>query len=144
MKNSKIIKKIRKAFTLVEVILAIFILEIGLLGIAGFYAYSFQITKIARNETTAANLAQGVLDEQIAKNYDDPTLMPTPGGGTKIAYSDDPAFANFKKQVDIAYIDSNLAVQTTDTHMKKIVVTIYWQEVGGEESFQTASIKAEH
>ena len=62
MKKKAYPEKNRRAFTLIEVLLAIFVLEIGLLGIAGFYTYSFKITKIARMETTAANLASRLLD----------------------------------------------------------------------------------
>ncbi len=131
----------KKAFTLIEIILAIFILEIGLLGIAGFYAYSFQISKVARNQTIAANLAQGVLDEQIAINYEDIDTV------DRTVYSADPAFANFDKEVTVTCIDADLAdlaCNNPAAHMKKIVVTIYWQEADGEENFQTATIKAEH
>ena len=125
----------RSSFTLIEVLLAIFILEIGLLGIAGFYASSFKITKTARNETIASNLASGILDEELAIAYDNLTPVP-------LTTFNSP-FDNWQKKVDIAYVDANLTEQATDTHMKKITVTIYWQETGGEKNFQIASIKAE-
>lgn len=134
--------KKKKAFTLVEILIAIFVLEIGLLGIASFYAYSFKISKIARNETTAANLASGLLDDELTIVYDN---LPV-GAGTKVRYSTDQAnpFYEWYKKIDIAYIDSNLAESVSDTNMKKITVTVYWQESGSEKSFQTASIKAKH
>lgn len=69
-KHSSFVFAKQKGFTLIEVLLAIFILEIGLLGIAGFYASSIKIIKTARNETTASNLASGLLDEELAIAYD--------------------------------------------------------------------------
>ena len=139
----------KKAFTLVEILLAVFVLEIGLLGVAGFYAYSINIAQIARNETIGANLAQGLLDEQLAVNFDG--LDITPNGGTKTDYSSDPAspFAIFDKQIDIAYIESqNLTASYTATeqneNMKKITVTVFWPYESGEKSFQMATIKAKH
>ena len=132
----------RGAFTLIEILLAIFVLEIGLLGIAGFYTYSFKITKTARMETTAANLASGLLDEQLANAYDNIAV----GSGDRTPYSPDEndPFHTFDKKIDVTYVDVNLVEQTTDTHMKKIVVMIYWQVEGADKSFQTASIKAQH
>lgn len=134
--------KKRSAFTLVEVLLAIFILEIGLLGIAGFYASSFKITKMARNETIASNLANGLLDEELAINYDN--LAVETGQRTKYSTDLNNPFYNWDKQIDIAYIDDNLTVQSSETNMKKITVMIFWQESGSDKNFQTASIKARH
>lgn len=136
----------RRSFTLVEIILAVFILEIGLLGVSGFYAYSLNIAKIARNETTAANLAQGLLDEELAISFDNLAV----GAGTKTDYSVDPAspFANFQKQVDVAYIDASLTPSytqiPTNENMKKITVTVFWPQNESEKSFQLATIKAKH
>lgn len=136
--------KIKKAFTLVEILLAVFILEIGLLGVAGFYAKSLNISRSARNETTAANLAAGLLDEQSANNYSNLAV----GEGTKTAYSTEinNPFSNFSKKVDIAYINTSLVASYAepDTNMKKITATVYWQENGAERNFQMATIKAKH
>lgn len=131
-------KKKFPGFTLLEVLIAVFILELGLLGIAGFYASSFKIIKTARNETIAANLASGVLDEQLAVSYDNIHSI------ERAPYSSSGLFSNWDKKVDITYVDQNLAEQPGDTGMKKILVTVYWQEVTGEKSFQTATIKAKH
>lgn len=138
--------KNKKGFTLIEILLAVFILEIGLLGIAGFYAQSLNIAKTARNETIAANLAQGLLDEQLEISFDN---LPV-GAGVKTPYSTDPTspFLNFQKQIDIAYIDMNLSASYTQTaenqNMKKITVTVFWPYQSGERNFQIATIKAEH
>ena len=133
--------KKRSAFTLIEVLLAVFILEIGLLGIAGFYASSLKITKTARNETIASNLASGILDEELAIAYDNLEVKTESG-----QYSNDPAnpFYSWNYEIRTVYIDDNLAEQIVETNMKKIVVTVYWQEAGSQKSFQAASIKAEH
>lgn len=136
----KKIKKFSKAFTLIELLLAVFVLEIGLLGIAGFYANSLQVTKIARNETIASNLAAGVIDEEMAIAYGSLTPL------AKDRYSNDSnnAFYNWYREVEISCINENLDPPITcdsNAHMKKILVTIYWQE---QQIFQVATIKAEH
>lgn len=144
MTNKVQITNFKKAFTLVEILLAVFVLEIGLLGIAAFYAYSFRVTKIARNQTIASNLASGLLDEKLAGAYDNLAV----GAGSREKYSpleNDP-FYSWDKKIDITYIDSNLvdSFSGPDTNMKKILVTVYWQEYNHEKSFQTATIKAKH
>jgi len=136
-------KKCKNAFTLLELLLAVFILEIGLLGIAGFYTYSFQITKSARNQTIAANLAQGLLEEQLSKSYDAPDLISV----SKTAYSITPdPFSNFQKQIDISCVDDSLTTINCDAnaHMKKIVVAVYWMQETVEKNFQIATIKTEY
>ncbi len=133
-------KKKFLGFTLIEVLIAVFILELGLLGIAGFYASSFKIIKTARNETIAANLASGILDEQLSISYDNLQNV------DRRKYTDDgnSPFFNWDEKIEITHVDQNLAEQTEDTGMKKILVTVYWQETSGEKNFQTATIKAEH
>lgn len=143
MYTNKLIKNSRNAFTMLEVLLAVFILEIGLLAIVGFYAYSMQITKLARNQTTAANLASGILDDKLDLNYENLAL----GTSSKDPYTVDSnsPLNNWLIQTSVTYIDDlDLSEKSTETNMKKIVVTVFWQEQGVEKSFQTASIKARH
>lgn len=132
--------KFKKAFTLVEILLAVFILEIGLLGIATFYSKSFQVARTARLQTMATNLAAGVLEEQLSISYANLINI------SKRHYSNDqndPLY-NWWKQVDVYFVDANLNNSQSNTHMKKIVVTIYWTDEGTEKSFQEITLKAEH
>ena len=139
----KIFQKKKKSFTMVELIMAVFILGVGLLGIATFYAYSFKIAKMAQSETTASNLASGILDEQLSNSYDNLAVS----SGSKVPYSEvvGNPFTNYQKQIAISCIDANLIdTACTNAHMKKVVVTVYWTDNTTERSFQIASIKAEH
>lgn len=131
----------RKSFTLIEVLLAVFVLEIGLLGIAGFYSYSYGITKTARNLTIASNLAAGVLDKEMAITYDNLPNVP------RQQYSETSPFNNWEKEVIVSCINDSLnplACSDSAAHMKKIVVKIYWHEQQSDKSFEIATIKAEH
>lgn len=138
-------EKTKKSFSLIEVLLAVFILEIGLLGISTFYAYSHKIAKMARNQTIATNLAQGVLDEQIAKSYDSPELITV----NRTAYSTVPnnPFQGFDKEITITCINASLGdlnCLDPNAHMKKVIVTIYWTEDNSNRSVQLAVIKADN
>lgn len=132
----------KHAFTLIETLIAIFILEVGIMGVAGFFTSSFKTTRVARNETQAANLASGLLDSELGNSYDNLAI----GAGSKERYSSDAnnPFYDWYKKIDVAYIDMNLSQSDSDTGMKKIIVTVYWLDNGTERSFQTASIKAKH
>lgn len=134
--------KSKKSFTIIESLIAIFILEIGILGISNVYANSFKTSRVARNETIASNLASGLLDEGLANSYDSLTIAV----GTKTRYSTVPSdpFYEWEKKVDVAYVDANLTEQASETNMKKIVVTIYWKEGSSDKNFQIATIKAKH
>ena len=136
MKNIKLQKN--RAFTLIELLLAIFVLEIGLLGIAGFYTYSLRITQVARFETTASNLAAGLLDETLVQSFD------SIQGVSRSAYSSDSTspFKNYDKQIDVAYVNKNLQPESSDQNLKKVTVTIFWQQDNHEKSYQIASLKA--
>lgn len=131
-----------RGFTIIEVVIAIFILGVGILGVSTFYSASIRTIRIARDETAASNLAAGLLDESISNTFDNLAV----GIGTKVRYSDIPTdpFHKWSKKIDILYIDSTLAETATPTNMKKVVVTVYWTEGTSEKNFQTASIKARH
>ncbi len=130
----------KKAFTIIETLIAIFILEIGIVGISWFFAGSFKTSRVARNETVASNLAGGLLDEVSANAYDSLTVT----SGSKERYSTEPTdpFYDWYKKIDVSYIDMNLTEQAAETNLKKIVVTVYWTENQVEKNYQVASIKA--
>lgn len=135
-------EKVKLGFSLVEVLLAVFILEIGLLGIATFYSYSHRIAKMARNQTIATNLAQGVLDEELSYSYANIPAV----AKTRYSNVSTNAFYNYYKEVTVTCIDANLSNITCDAnaHMKKIVVVISWTEDNSNKSVQMATIKAEN
>jgi len=133
-------ERLGRAFTIIEIIVAIGIFGIGVLGIAGFFVASSQTVRLASNTTIASNLASGSIDEEFAKSYDELT----PGTGTKTRISTDQSspFYNFQKQINISLIDSNLAASATDVGLKKIDCIVYWQEGGNEKNIQMSTIKS--
>ena len=142
---------VKRSFTIIEVLIAIFILEVGILGVSSFFASGFKIIKTARTETITSNLAAGLLDEQLATAYDNLTV----GAGTCQKYSTDinSPFYTWSQEIDIAYVNSNLdesynllidPLTGSYTQMKKITVTVFWQEECQGKSLKTAAIKASH
>lgn len=131
----------KRGFTIIEIVVAIGVLTIGVLGVAGFFATSPMLTRSASNTSVAANLAQGALDEALSASYDELT----PGTGNKVKISEDSnnPFYNFSKQRNISLVDLNLAPSATDVGLKKIDVIIYYQEGGSEKNVQMSTLKTQ-
>lgn len=61
-------------FTLVEVVIAISILAVGLLGVAAMQTYSIQVNSAAGRMSTRINWAQDKMEELKAMPFSDPWL----------------------------------------------------------------------
>lgn len=128
----------KKSFTLTEVIVALGVFGIGVLGVSGFFATSSQTVKVGRMTTTASNLAQGVIDEELTQSYD--ALIVGNGSKTRFSADTNDPFYVYQKQVNVSYIDSNLNNSGTDLGLKKIEVFVYWPSGNTEKNIQMATI----
>lgn len=131
----------RKAFTIIELLVAIGIFGLAAIGIGGYFAYSGKIIRSARTTTIASNLAEGVLEEQLNFPYGE--LAVGTSAKTRIAETQTDPFYNYQKQVTVSLIDSDLANSATDVGLKKIQVAIYYTEGTSEKNVQLATVKSE-
>lgn len=80
-------RRARRGFTLVEVIIALVILGIGLVGVIQLFPMGLRSSARAENSTRAAILAQQIMEGLKADSHDlpiipgDPNLYPIPGNG---------------------------------------------------------------
>lgn len=75
-----------KGFTLIEVMIAVFVLAIGILGVAGLQLFANQNTYEANQRTTAAALASSIIERirvnaDVADNYLGSTTPVTEASG---------------------------------------------------------------
>ncbi len=126
----------KKGFTIVEIIVAITVLTIGVLGVATFFARSSILSRAATHISTASNLAQGIIDEQMAKSYGE--IVPV----EKVRVSDlqTSPYYSYYKEVNINLIDKNLA-PSSDVGMKQIIVKIYYYDGDVEKNVELSTIK---
>lgn len=129
-----------KAFSLIEVLVAITILTVGILSAFTLVPLGIRMSSSTENETIALNLAQGVIDDSINKNYDQ--IIPTDTGLIDYTSDTDSPFYHFKQQKVIEWIDSDFNHSATDTGLKKITVTIYWQNGSQQKNYSLVTTVA--
>jgi prepilin-type N-terminal cleavage/methylation domain-containing protein len=67
-----------EGFTLIEVIVAVFVFSIGILATVSMQISSLQGNSIANSNTVAASIAATVIEELRPLAYNDPALAPGP------------------------------------------------------------------
>ncbi len=144
MKNFK--KKINnsKGFTLMEVLIALAIFAIGILGVAKMQLSAISGNSSSRGVTEAATIGQQQLEMLMSLPYDDPLLLDTQNDGTDQDAdnngSDDDG-GNFgldeittpdqSATIDTVYnLFWNIAVDEPVTGAKKIRMIVRWKSSG--------------
>ena len=106
----------RKGFTLLEVMIAVFLLAVAIMGAASLTTSVIKSNSLSQTLTTATTLAKDKMEEQKAANF---TALPTAG-------SPDYATANGTVQASASgsYYTRTWGVAGTDP--KTITVTVTW------------------
>lgn len=132
-------KHFLSAFTMVEVVVAIGVLSMGVLAIVSFFAVSSSLTRLASDQSIASNLAQGYIDKELSLSYDESQV----GQTSPVQVSNDPdsPLSKFSEQTEISLINADLTESATDVGLKKIQVTIFYQEGNQAKNVILATIK---
>ena len=77
-----------KGFTLGEVLVAMVVFSVALLGLARMQIGAIQVNTIASRLTQGTTLAQDRVEQLMALPYNDPTLADTTAKGTFTSYTD--------------------------------------------------------
>ena len=80
--------QMEKGFTLSEVLVAIVVLSLGLLGLETMHIAAIQVNTIASRMTQATTLAQERAELLMAMPYNDPMLADTTSKGSFTSYTD--------------------------------------------------------
>lgn len=123
-----------KGFTLIETIIAIAILTVGIFSVFQIFPFIFKVTETSNHSTVASNLAQGSIETELNNAYEDIAIGEKPLTAYEAPYS------NYSYQVSIGYINQNLEQAETDQGLKKIVVTVNWNERGKTKQTQLATV----
>jgi len=109
-------------FTLIEVLVAMVILSVGLLGTAALITGIINSNKLSNRITTATVLAQDKMEEIKGAGYAGAEAGEEPYGGVN--------FPLYKRITDVALANPSAG-------MKKITVTVYWDSDSSQVELQT-------
>ena len=114
-------------FTLIEAVVALAIFLIAFLAVLQFLPLGSRLAVIARHDTQAAFLAQGKMEEYIAKPYNALETGVVEARASAVADTTS-QLHYFEIQTEIHHVDGDLNEVSEDEGMKKIEVTVYWRE----------------
>ncbi len=123
----------KSGFTLVEVLMALSVFVIAVVVIIQLFPTGLRSSRASKNETMAINLAQAGLESVKGTAYDDVTSE------SRTQVSSDP---NFERESIVQFVDTNLETVGSDLGLKKITVTVFWQESGQEQEVSATYIKS--
>lgn len=110
--------------TLVETLLALAIVTLAVTFLVSLFPYGLKTAALSQEETMAAFLAQAKIEELISANYAE---VPTQTTVESNLSSVDADFTGFSRTTVVSYVDGNLNPYQSDLGLKKISVTVYWQ-----------------
>ncbi len=113
----------KKAFTLIELLIAIFILTVGIVAILQAFPLGTHIQKSAQMTSTALQLGQAKMEEIISQSYIEISL-----GIDEEIYGSIANFSSYKRKTEISYFDPNNpeTPPAQDLGIKKIETTVFW------------------
>lgn len=128
-------RKVKKNFTIIESLLAIFILTIGFVSVTQLFPIALRTEKDSEMATKATELGQAKVEDLISRSYDEVkcTASVPPCDETENPVAEDNAF---RRVTSIIYVNpqDNFAQPSptsTDTGIKKVDITLFWKSVTG-------------
>lgn len=123
-----------KGITLIEVIIAVAILSLGIIGVLQAFPLSAHLAKTAQMSTVASELGQARIEQELSRQYDDVAAVYTVED-----YASMPDFPSYKRTTSVDCIrPSDLAVVNCGYDfindpwpMKRITVSVYWKSILG-------------
>ena len=124
-----------KGFTLSEVLVAVVVLSLGLLGLARMHIAAIQVNTIASRLTQATTLAQDRVERLLAITYKDPMLDDTTATGIFTSYID----PNPPKGYTIRWeVDTDVP----SAGIKTINIFVTWRNLKASKTFSLSVRKS--
>jgi Tfp pilus assembly protein PilV len=120
------LKSNKQGITLIEAVVSIAIILVIVITVAKIFPLALKINNHAEQETIATNLAQAKIEETFSLSYDD-IAIGTSEAKHRLASDTNNPFYYFQRQTAAEYVDINMNHSDSDTGLKKIVTTVYWQ-----------------
>lgn len=120
----------KRGFTLVETIIAVFVLVIGIVGVLQAYPLGIKTNRFGKMATMATQLAQAEIEQKFAKSYSELLI-----GTLTEDYGAITDFENHKRATEISCVNSSDLAEVACNYdaandpfpMKKVEVTVSWK-----------------
>jgi type II secretory pathway pseudopilin PulG len=113
----------QEAFTIIEVLIAIFILTVGIIAVLHLFPLGANLQNASQMASISSQLGQAKMEEIISLSYNE--ISP---GTFQESYGFNPAFPYHKRETVISFFDpDNPGIPPAeDLGIKKIEVTVFW------------------
>ncbi len=132
-----------RGFSIIEVMVAVTILVVGVLGVARILPFEIQISRSAENRTVAAHRAQSIIEEMLNTAYG----SLNEGSFVSVATPESPDDI-FAQNATVSCIDEDLVTISCagDIGLKQVSVTITWQNKpnGPTEDYTLVTLTSNH
>ena len=128
--------KLVKGFTIIELLISIFVLTVGILGILLMFPTAIRVEKSSQMASIASYLGQAKIEQIISQPYDEIASSTEDYGVIS-------GFQPYKRITEINYFDPvNSTTTGEDLGIKKIDITVFWQPPFGitEKCFRIDSL----
>ncbi len=124
----------RKAFTLVEVIIALVVVSISLLGLIRLHLISISMAEAAEEISQAVLLAEEKIAEILASGY--------PEEGIKSGQTEKNAQV-LNWRTEVADLQSSELTEAEIKGLRRISVEVFWKQGAGTKSLQMSTYVAD-
>jgi len=134
-----------KGFTLVEILIAIFVLSVGIVAVLYMFPMGLEVGKSSQMTTIASQLARAKMEEVMSKSYSELSA----GTSTENYGGEISNFPAYKRVTGITCLNTDFQPAGCDydptnnpNPLKKIKVTVFWKSALGtsEKNLEVASL----
>lgn len=119
-------KKNQKGFTLIEVMVTIFVLALGIVAVLNIFPLGLQIRRGAEMSATASWLGQAKIEEVTSIPYSDIAV-----GTIETRHFLDSPYNQYERETVISCVQgtdlSAVGCDSQPTPLKKVQVTVFWK-----------------
>jgi type IV pilus assembly protein PilV len=120
-----------KGFTLIEVLVALGVFSVALLGLEKMHLTAIQVNTVANRLTQATTLAQDRVERFMAMPYNDPLLADTAPGNPRKDFTN-PGYT----------IEWSVNTDVPQTGIKTINISVKWNNLRASKTFSLSMQKS--